>query len=90
MTEEEKQKVIEKLTERGVKLTCPRCGQGSFAIVEGYFKQIIQKDLTNTMLSGPGIPSIMTVCTNCGFISQHALGALGLLPDKKIKIKEKK
>ena len=28
------------------------------------------------------IPTIAIVCNNCGYISQHALGALGLLPPK--------
>ena len=26
-----------------------------------------------------GMPSVATVCNNCGFISNHSLGALGLL-----------
>jgi hypothetical protein len=31
-------------------------------------------------LGGLGIPSIAIICNRCGFISQHALGTLGLLP----------
>lgn len=89
MTEQEKEKIIQKLREKNVNLGCPRCNNKNFTLVNGYFKQIIQNDLKNTALGGPSIPFVMTVCVNCGFISQHALGAIDMLPKKQPKIKIK-
>ena len=61
---------------------CPMCGHNKFTIADGYFTPILQKDLTSYKLGGASIPSIIIICTNCGFMSQHALGVLGLLPKK--------
>ena len=85
LTQEEKQKIIETLKQRGVNASCPMCGNKNFIIADGYFNQTMQKDFQNIALGGPAIPTIATVCSNCGFVSQHALGVLGLLnnPDKK-------
>jgi hypothetical protein len=79
-SQEQKERVIEALAKREVRLPCPRCGSHNFTLLDGYFKQSIQAELGKTVLGGPAIPSVVTVCTQCGFISQHALGVLGLLP----------
>ena len=79
-SQEQKDRIIKALTEKGVELPCPRCGNSNFTLVNGYFAQPIQPELGSITLGGPNIPSVVTVCTRCGFISQHALGALGLLP----------
>lgn len=82
MNDEDKQKIIKTLTEKGVRLPCPRCGNPSFTLIDGYFNELIQNDLNTLKIGGPSIPSIITACTRCGYLSQHALGALGLLPAK--------
>jgi hypothetical protein len=79
LTAEQKQIIIDRLTERGVKTTCPMCGNRNFILADGYFNNIMQTDFQNFVLGGPSIPTIATACSNCGFISQHALGVLGLL-----------
>jgi hypothetical protein len=79
-SQERKDKIVKALTEKGVRLPCPRCGNQRFTLVDGYFSEPIQGELGGIVLGGPTIPSIVTICTQCGFISQHALGALGLLP----------
>ena len=83
---EEQNAVIAKLKEKGVKADkCPMCNSNHFIIADGYFNhQIAAKNaiIANggaVYLGGPSIPSIAIVCTNCGFISQHSLGVLGLL-----------
>lgn len=78
--DERKHEIVEALEERGAKLPCPRCGNQSFTLLDGYFNQVLQTDLGGIILGGPSIPSVVVVCTRCGFLSQHALGALGLLP----------
>ena len=80
MQEDEKQRIIQALEERGAKLPCPRCGNQQFTLVDGYFNQTVQTELKGMVIGGPSVPSVVVVCTRCGYMSQHALGALGLLP----------
>jgi hypothetical protein len=78
------------LTERGVKLPCHRCGNRQFTVMEDYSMFSLQKELKGLTLGGPAIPVCLTACRNCGAITPHALGALGLMPDKKEEKKEEK
>jgi hypothetical protein len=79
--EEMKTKVVGALNERGAdKLPCPRCGNSGFALVDGFFSHPLQKETAGLVLGGPVVPAVATVCMKCGFISEHALGVLGLLP----------
>ncbi len=79
LTEEQKNLIIKALEERGAKLPCPRCSNTQFTILDGYFNQTLQTELKNISIGGLTIPSIVIGCVKCGFLSQHALGALGLL-----------
>lgn len=78
--EEEKQRIIKALEEHGASLPCPRCGNQQFTLLDGYFNQTIQTELKGMVIGGPSVPSVVVVCTRCGYMSQHALGVLGLLP----------
>jgi len=80
MKEEEKQRIIKALEEHGASLPCPRCGNQQFTLLDGYFNQTIQTELKGMVIGGPSVPSVVVVCTRCGYMSQHALGVLGLLP----------
>lgn len=81
INEEGMQRIIAALEAKGVTLPCPRCGNEDFSIVDGYFVHSIQKNLKSISLGGgKAIPTIGTICTNCGYLSEHALGSLGLLP----------
>lgn len=90
MTPKEKDEIIKRLEERFANNPCPRCGNQHFALADGYFTQPIQKDITGIVIGGPNIPSVVVICTRCGFISQHALGSLGLLPPQDNKQDDKK
>lgn len=80
-SEEFKQRVIKRLQDRHVRGACPMCGNSSFALLDGYMNHPLQTDLSMGMvLGGPSIPTVAIACSNCGFISEHALGALNLLP----------
>jgi len=78
-----KKEIVEKLNGKKAALPCQRCGEGSFSVLDGYSKISIQndfKDLNSTVLGGASVPVVLVACNNCGAITQHALGALGLLP----------
>ena len=79
-TQAQKDKFIKVLNDRGANLPCPRCGNTDFTLLDGYFNQIIQEEPKGIVLGGRTIPSIVIACNRCGFLSQHALGILGLLP----------
>lgn len=79
LPDEIKQKVVQILKEKGVTLTCPRCGNKAFTLQDGYVHHALTNNINTVAFGGNTIPSVITVCNNCGFISLHALGALGLL-----------
>jgi predicted nucleic-acid-binding Zn-ribbon protein len=85
MEKEEKEKIIKALEEHGAILPCPRCGNENFTLLDGYFNQTVQHDLKNIFIGGPSIPSIVVGCSRCGYLSQHSIGILGLLPIKETK-----
>src|SRR5258708_1992930 len=67
------------LLERGVALPCPRCGPPPFNLEPYYLAHPIQINLSSISLGGANIPTVVTTCMRCGFLSEHALGVLGLL-----------
>lgn len=80
LSKEQKQRIIEELDKAGARLPCPRCANGNFTLLDGYFNQTVQTELGGLVLGGPSVPSVVVVCTRCGYMSQHALGVLKLLP----------
>lgn len=82
ISQEEKQKIVQELNKKfsssGVR--CPMCGNTHFVIADGYFNTFLQDNLNGFSMGGESIPSIAIICDKCGFMSMHALGALGLLP----------
>lgn len=80
LTTEQKDEIIKKLQTKGMPKGCPWCGTNTWTIADGYFNNTLQGSLQGFVFGGAFIPSIAVVCNNCGFMSQHAIGALGLLP----------
>ena len=81
MTKQDKQKYIQILNDKKATLPCARCGNTNFSILDGYFRHEVQQKLDgNISFGGAHIPCLAVACENCGNISMHALGALGLLP----------
>lgn len=85
---EQKKKVGEALQKRQPNLACPMCQNKNFIMADGYFNNSMQTNLEGFELGGPSIPTVAIICNNCGFVSQHALGVLGLLP-KDLNAKQK-
>lgn len=84
LSEEMKKRIAKTLDERFRAMLqatqCPMCGVNDFAISDGYVVVVMQEGFRTLTIGGPSIPAIALICKNCGFISHHALGALGLLP----------
>jgi len=85
LSQEQKKQIIMELEKRGATLPCPRCGNRNFVILEGYFNQPMSTEVGAIVLGGPTVPSVVIGCSRCGFLSQHALGILGMMPEKKDK-----
>lgn len=79
----DEQLIINKLNEKKAFLPCHRCGNEQFTVLRGFANIIVQDILEPNTLSigGPTIPIINVACNNCGAITQHAIGALGMLSD---------
>ena len=70
--------IIRALTSKNVTQPCPRCANKSFTVVgESYIS--IQDDPNTLSVGGPSVPTAIVACDNCGYVTQHALGSLGLL-----------
>lgn len=70
---------IAKLNEKGVILSCPRCGKTNFSFIGESLLPIENNPRNRSITGGPTfIPTVIVACDNCGFIAQHAKGPLGL------------
>lgn len=72
--------IIETLNKRGVNKPCPRCGHPHFAVV-AEAEITVSDDPRWTAMVPQAVPTVVVACSNCGFVSQHALGPIGLLEE---------
>lgn len=80
----DRDKVAQILTERGATKPCARCGHTNFAVLESYSYFTLQDDVSQGLvIGGPAVPVALIACSNCGALTPHALGALGLLEQPK-------
>lgn len=83
--------VIEALNKKQVNQPCPRCSSNDFSVVgESEISVVPPPPLERGLLGLAGLstptkitmPVIIVTCDNCGYVSQHAQAALGLLSPK--------
>ncbi len=82
MDNDQKINIAETLQAKGVTRPCPRCSTNQFDIIGKTFLPLNESP-NKIAIGGPTIPSIVIACTNCGFLTYHALGPLGLMPKEK-------
>lgn len=83
LTNERKKEIIQTLATRIDKMECPICHKDKFSLLDGYINDGVQDDYKHQVIGvRTRIPSVALICNNCGFISQHSLGVLGLLPQE--------
>jgi hypothetical protein len=80
LSPERKQEITNKIQQKIQNLSCPMCHKNNFILGDAYIHNILQENLNGIAIGGPSIPAIPIICSNCGFISQHAIGVLGLFP----------
>lgn len=90
LSEEQAEKILAALDNKGVNKTCPMCGNEEFTLIDGFtYHRLNQDPISGDLkIGGPFIPTIGVICTNCGFLSEHAIGTLGLLEELKEEEKE--
>lgn len=79
MDDEKKAIIANALVGKGVQLPCPRCNAVNFEVV-GQTSLQLNDNFHNITLGGPSVPTAIIACSNCGFITLHALGVLNLIP----------
>lgn len=84
INQEIKNKIANELTKRGVNTSCHRCNHSNFTLLDGFINLPLTKEISgNVIIGGPQVPCAVVVCNNCGNLSYHALGALGMLNENK-------
>jgi hypothetical protein len=78
---ERSKQIIEALSKKGVNKPCPRCGHLHFGVVAETSIPVSSEPALITV-GGPVVPTVIVACNNCGFVTQHALGALGLVTEE--------
>jgi ribosomal protein S27AE len=77
-TQQQREDIVKRLTERGVNRPCPRCGGEAFSLLNGYAVFGLVDQLEDEHVRNL-VPSVCVTCSRCGFLTFHGLGALGLL-----------
>lgn len=70
--------ITDALKEHGAILPCPRCGNNSWALVDGYILHPISDQPEQLILGGATLPTIGVICTNCGYLALHSIVGLGV------------
>ncbi len=79
MNSDKKEQIATSLRNKEVNLPCPRCSKVKFEVVGQTLLSLNEHPSTIT-IGGPALPTAIIACSNCGFISLHALSALDLMP----------
>ena len=82
MDKDQWKKLSDALTSKGIRKECPACGNTDPAVfVDGFVLHGIQQEKATIEPVKQALPTVGTICRNCGLVSFYALGALEKLPD---------
>jgi len=74
------EEIIRVLQAKGVDKPCPRCGNEKFERVGETAIQLSEKpNLHMFSTLGPIVPAILIACNNCGYLTHHTQGPLGIM-----------
>lgn len=74
LTPEQRRTIADMLAERGALGACPACHENAWMVGHGHALLTVGVGDGD----GSGLPIVSRICTNCGYISLHATGVLGL------------
>lgn len=80
MDKERQEEIIRVLKLKGADQPCPRCGNQKFELIGETGIQLSENP--NPLMfpiGGLFVPLILIACVNCGYLTQHAQGPLGLI-----------
>jgi hypothetical protein len=77
LNEKKKALILSSLKSR-IKGTCPMCNASNWAIDSDVVAAQSSHDEAGAPIGGRYIPLVQMICLNCGFVSLHAIGALGV------------
>ncbi|GLR77210.1 hypothetical protein [Aliivibrio sifiae] len=76
-------KLIEKkLVDMGATNACHRCSENEFVVLDEMTHYPLQPDISGKLKSKATLPVALVICTNCGAVTPHALGAFDLIPNE--------
>lgn len=79
MTDRQKATIQEVLRQKGFGPSCPMCRNTSWQLHDDLVHSpVTVLGAAIMQVGGPVIPMAQLICTNCGFVSHHAVGALGI------------
>lgn len=76
LTTKQKETIADRL--RRINAACPICSQRNWTIGDEIVGANSVSLGGSTVMGGPFIPMAQVVCNNCGFVSHHAVGLLGI------------
>jgi ribosomal protein L37E len=76
-TDKQKNAILGNLRSK-IRGSCPMCGQGNWNMQDELVACVTTSLQGGMAMGGPMVPTIQVICTHCGFVSFHAVGALGV------------
>jgi hypothetical protein len=77
LTSDERQRIAGALERAGATHPCPRCGNETSTVLDGFLLQNTQSQLRNLVISGDNrLVCVATVCSRCGCLTQHVMDVL--------------
>jgi hypothetical protein len=86
LREVDRDSIIKALKRVGANAPCPRCGNTKFELLGEYDYMLANQGSNGSPPPGnhqaPSlmVPSVLVGCEQCGYLSAHGLGVLGVLP----------
>jgi hypothetical protein len=78
MDKARQEQAIIALKEKGATPPCPRCLNKQFEVIGEAAIPLASERGSQWFGPAPAVPVILVSCNNCGYITQHATGLLGL------------
>lgn len=71
--------ILEAINAKGAVRPCYRCGNPGHSVHNSLTNLMLAGATNNIVFGGTTVPAAIVFCNNCGLVSMHALGGLGLL-----------